>query len=252
MARKPLRLRLAHLYPKLMNIYGDRGNIMCLRRRCQLRGIEFELDELGPGDRLDAKDTDFVFIGGAQDREQRLVAEDLIAAKSRALKEAAQRGAVVLAVCGGYQLVGQFYRSADGSELPGAGLLDIWTVHPGPAAKRFIGNVVARWGETTLVGFENHGGRTYLGRNVTPLAEVVSGFGNNGGDGTEGAMAGNVFGTYLHGALLPKNPAFADFLIQTALQRRARDIRLAELDDRIENMAHAEAVRLATRRAIIG
>jgi len=252
MARKPLRLRLAHLYPKLMNIYGDRGNIMCLRRRCQLRGIEFEVAELGPGDRLDAKDTDMVFIGGAQDREQRRVAEDLIAVKSRALKEAAERGAVVLAVCGGYQLVGQYYRSADGSELPGAGLLDIWTVHPGPGAERFIGNVVARWGQTTLVGFENHGGRTYLGQKVTPLAEVVSGYGNNGGDGTEGAVSGNVFGTYLHGALLPKNPAFADFLIETALHRKARGLRLAELDDRIEDMAHAEAVRLATRRAIIG
>jgi CobQ-like glutamine amidotransferase family enzyme len=252
MAKKRLTLRLAHLYPKLMNIYGDRGNIMCLRRRCELRGIQLELTELGPGDKLDPEETDMVFVGGAQDREQRLVAEDLIAVKSDALKEAAERDVVVLAVCGGYQLAGKFYRSADGGELPGAGILDVWTVHPGSEAKRFIGNVVVRWNETTLVGFENHGGRTYLGPHAKPLAFVVSGFGNNGGDGTEGATCRNVFGTYLHGSLLPKNPAFADFLIETALRRQEKDLCLSELDDRIENMAHSEAVRLATRRAIIG
>jgi CobQ-like glutamine amidotransferase family enzyme len=235
-----------------MNIYGDRGNIMCLKRRCELRGIECELTELSIGDKLDPKATDMVFIGGAQDREQRLVAEDMIAVKSKALKEVAERDAVILAVCGGYQLVGQFYRSADGSELPGAGILDIWTAHPGAEAKRFIGNVVARWNETTLVGFENHGGRTYLGPHVRPLAKVVSGFGNNGADGTEGAAYRNVVGTYLHGSLLPKNPAFADYLIETALRRKAKDLRLAGLDDRVETMAHAEAVRIATRRAIIG
>ncbi len=252
MARRPLKLRLAHLYPKLMNIYGDRGNIMCLKRRCELRGIEFEVTDLGPGDRLKPKETDMIFAGGAQDREQRLVAEDLIATKAGALKEAAERDVVVLAVCGGFQLAGRFYRSADGTELPGAGVLDIWTVHPGPDAKRCIGNVVARWNNTTLVGFENHGGRTHLGPAARPLAEVVSGFGNNGEDGTEGAVTRNVFGTYLHGSLLPKNPAFADFLIETALRRKQKDLCLAELDDRIEGMAHAEAVRLATRRAIIG
>ena len=252
MAKKPLKLRLTHLYPKLMNIYGDRGNIMCLKRRCELRGIEFELTELETGDKLNPKDTDMVFIGGAQDREQRLVAEDLIAVKSKAVKEAAEHDVVVLAVCGGYQLAGQYYRSADGSELPGAGILDIWTVHPGPDAKRFIGNVAVRWDGTTLVGFENHGGRTHLGPRARPLAEVVAGHGNNGEDGTEGAVYRNVFGTYLHGSLLPKNPAFADFLIQTALQRQEKGFRLVELDDRIEEKAHAEAVRIATRRAIIG
>ena len=193
-----------------------------------------------------------IFAGGAQDREQRLVADDLIATKAGALKEAADRDVVVLAVCGGYQLAGRFYRSADGNELPGAGILDIWTVHPGPNTKRFIGNVVVRWNGTSLVGFENHGGRTHLGPGAKPLAEVVSGFGNNGEDGTEGAVTRNVYGTYLHGSLLPKNPAFADFLIETALRRKEKGLRLAELDDRIEDMAHAEAVHLATRRAIIG
>ena len=249
---KDLKLRLAHLYPKLMNIYGDRGNIMCLKRRCELRGIAFEVVDLGTGDKLRPKETDMVFVGGAQDREQRLVAEDLAALKAKPLKEAAEGDVVILAVCGGYQLAGQFYRSADGGELLGAGILDIWTEHPGPDARRFIGNVVARWNGTTLVGFENHGGRTHLGPGARPLAEVVSGFGNNEEDGTEGAVSRNVFGTYLHGSLLPKNPAFADFLIETALRRKHKDFRLDELDDRIENTAHAEAVRLATRRAIIG
>ena len=252
MAKRPLKLRLAHLYPKLMNIYGDRGNIMCLKRRCELRGIEFGVSELGPGDKLQPKDIDMVFIGGAQDREQRLVAEDLITLKAKAVKEAAERDVVVLAVCGGYQLAGQYYRSADGSELPGAGILDIWTVHPGADARRFIGNVVVRWNGTTLVGFENHGGRTHLGPRARPLAQVVSGYGNNGADGTEGAVYRNVYGTYLHGSLLPKNPAFADFLIEKALERREKGFRLSEMDDRVEEMAHAEAVRLATRRAIIG
>jgi len=248
---KGLKLRLAHLYPKLMNIYGDRGNIMCLQRRCRERGIDFEVQELGPGDKLKPKDCEMVFIGGAQDREQRLVADDLRTVKGKALKEAAERNVVILAVCGGYQLMGKFYRGADGEELPGADVLDIWTVHPGPGARRFIGNVVARWNGTTLAGFENHGGRTYVGEGVRPLAEIVAGYGNNGEDGGEGAVYRNVFGTYLHGSLLPKNPVFADFLIETALRRRHKDVSLAALDDGAERAAHAEAVRLATGRRII-
>lgn len=251
-------LRLAHLYPKLMNIYGDRGNILCLERRCRERGIEFEAEALGPGDKLRPKEFDMVFIGGAQDREQRLVADDLRKLKAKPLKEAAERGTVILAVCGGYQLMGRFYRDAEGGELPGAGLLDIWTVHPGPNARRFIGNVVVRWrlpngdGETTLAGFENHGGRTHLGDGLRPLAEVIAGFGNNGEDGGEGAVYRNLFGTYLHGSLLPKNPRFADFLIETALRQKHKEFSLTPLDDRVEEAAHAEAVRLATRRSIIG
>ena len=240
-------LRLAHLYPKLMNIYGDRGNILCLRRRCEARGIQLEVQELELGDRLDPGACDMVFIGGAQDREQRRVAQDLRAVKAEALKEAVDRGVVILAVCGGYQLMGRYYRTAEGEELPGVGLLDLWTVHPGARAKRFIGNVVVEWQGTTLVGFENHGGRTYLGNGVQPLGRVVRGFGNNGSDGSEGGVYRNVFGTYLHGSLLPKNPRFADHLLRSALP----GVDLAPLDDRIEEMAHAEAVRLAGRRAMI-
>ena len=154
--------------------------------------------------------------------------------------------------------MGRFYRTAEGEELPGAGVLDLHTAHPGPQAQRLIGNVVVEWNpggasaDTTLVGFENHGGRTYLGEGVQPLGRVVAGFGNNGEDGGEGAVSKNVFGTYLHGSLLPKNPQFADHVIETALGRTRKGFRLNGIDDAIEDVAHAAAVRLATRRSIIG
>ncbi len=244
------RLRLAHLYPKLMNIYGDRGNIICLRERCRQRDIDLEVEEIEIGDSFRPREHDLIFIGGAQDREQRRVAEDL-AQKAGPLREAVESDCVALAVCGGYQLMGRYYRGADGEELSGVGLLDLWTVHPGPQARRFIGNVVIEWQGTTLVGFENHGGRTHLGERAKPLGKVVVGFGNNGKDGWEGAVYRNVFGTYLHGSLLPKNPRFADHLIETALQRRLPGFCLAAIDDHVEEMAHAAALRQATRRANI-
>jgi CobQ-like glutamine amidotransferase family enzyme len=246
-----MKLRLAHLYPRLMNIYGDRGNIMCLRRRCEQREIGLEVEELELGDRLGAQEVDLLFIGGAQDREQRRVAEDLAASKGEPLREAVEAGAVLLAVCGGYQLMGRFYRTGEGEELPGVGVFDLWTEHPGPRARRFIGNVVVEWRGGTLVGFENHGGRTHLGDGVEPLGRVVAGFGNNGEDGGEGATHRNAYGTYLHGSLLPKNPLFADHLIETALRRRYPEAALARLDDGVEEAAHAEAVRLASRHSII-
>jgi CobQ-like glutamine amidotransferase family enzyme len=251
MSDSETRLRLAHLYPRLMNIYGDRGNIMCLQYRCRARGIELEVEELELGAKLDAKRYDMIFVGGAQDREQQRVANDLLEVKGKPLKEAAEADVVVLAVCGGYQLMGTYYRSADGSELRGAGVLDLHTVHSGPDAERFIGNVVARWNGKTLVGFENHGGRTYLGQGAKPLAQLVAGYGNNGEDGVEGAVYRNVVGTYLHGSLLPKNPLLADSLIETALRRRHPDAPFPKIDDRVEESAHAEAMRLATGRAII-
>ncbi|HEY5638750.1 MAG TPA: glutamine amidotransferase [Dehalococcoidia bacterium] len=246
-----MKLRLAHLYPKLMNIYGDRGNIMCFERRCRGREIEFELTELSTGDAFDPAAYDLVFVGGAQDVEQRRVAEDLRDVKGEALREYVGGAGVMLAVCGGYQLTGAYYRSADGEELAGLGLLDLWTEHPGADARRFIGNVVIEWEGETLVGFENHGGRTHLGPQARPLGSVVTGFGNNGADGGEGAVYRNLYGTYLHGSLLPKNPRFADHLIALALARQNGDVRLAPLDDMVEEQAHAEALRLATRRSII-
>ena len=239
-------LRLAHLYPRLMNIYGDRGNIICLQWRCRARDIGLDLTELGPGEPFDPEAFDMVFVGGAQDREQRRVAEDMVSEKGEALRQAVESDVVVLAVCGGYQLLGRYYRTAEGEELPGVGVFDAWTAHPGPDTKRFIGNVLAERDGDTLVGFENHGGRTYLGDDAEPLARVLRGFGNNGDDGSEGAVHRNAFGTYLHGSLLPKNPHFADLLIETALRRRHEGFALPPLDDQVEEMAHAAAVRLAS------
>ncbi|HLF71378.1 MAG TPA: glutamine amidotransferase, partial [Dehalococcoidia bacterium] len=151
-------LRLGHLYPSLMNVYGDRGNIICLTRRCADRGIELQVTEIEVGDALAADSFDLLFMGGAQDHEQRVVAEDLLALKAGPLREAVEAGVPYLGVCGGYQLAGRFYRGADGEELDGAGVFDLYTLHPGPKAKRLIGNLVAEFEGTTLVGFENHGG----------------------------------------------------------------------------------------------
>ena len=241
-------LRLGHLYPRQMNVYGDRGNIICLQRRCGERGIRLDVTGVGPGESLGADEFDMLFIGGAQDHEQRLVAADLGGAKGEALRTAVEAGTVILAVCGGYQLAGHFYRGADGGELKGAGFLDLSTVHPGPRARRLIGNLLARWEGGELAGFENHGGRTYLGSACTPLARVVRGFGNDGESGFEGARYRNAFGTYLHGPLLPKNPAFADRLIAVALERKYGAAVLSPLDDALEQRAHAAAARAAGRR----
>ncbi len=245
---QPRVLRLAHLYPRLMNIYGDRGNILSLRHRCLERGIEFRVTELALGDALDHRAFDLVFIGGAQDREQRRVAEDLRSVKGEALRQAVEEDVAVLAVCGGYQLLGRFYRAASGEELTGLGIFDAWTIHPGEGVRRCIGNVVAEWEGGTLVGFENHGGRTYLGEGAQPLARVRSGFGNNGRDRTEGARYRQAFGTYLHGALLPKNPHLADALIRAALTRRYGPLDLPEIDSRLELLAHEAALRLVGSR----
>ena len=241
-------LRVAHLYPRLMNIYGDRGNIMCLRRRCEARGIGFELTELSLGDRFDATAHDLVFAGGAQDREQRGVAQDLLATKAEAIRAAVEDGVVLLAVCGAYQLFGHYYRESSGAELPGAGVFDLYTEHPGERVPRCIGNIVIEWdapaGRQTIVGFENHGGRTRLGSGVQPLGRVLRGHGNNGEDGTEGAVYRSAFGTYIHGSLLPKNPVLADHLVALALSRRYGDLPLAPIDDRAEQRAHAAALKL--------
>ena len=247
MAAKQRSLRLGHLYPTLMNVYGDRGNIICLERRCRLRDIDLEVVPLGLWDPVDPGAFDMLFIGGAQDREQQLVSDDLVNVKRQSLSDAVEAGVVMLAVCGGYQLAGHFYRDADGGELKGAGILDLHTVHPGTSAKRLIGNLVAKWEGGELAGFENHGGRTYLGPKCDPLARVVSGFGNDGASGYEGARYKNAFGTYLHGPLLPKNPDLADKLVSLALERKYGDGGLAPLDDSLELRAH-RAAALASRR----
>jgi hypothetical protein len=243
-------LRVLWLYPEHMNIYADRGNIAVLQRRCAWRGIGFELARAGPGDSVDPDAQDLLYIGGGQDRDQALVAGDLVETKREALAEALADDVAMLAVCGGYQLLGRSYALSDGKLLPGLGLVNTETVRePGP---RLIGNVVIESdlgdGPRRLAGFENHGGRTYLGEHERALGRVVSGHGNNGRDGLEGVRRGRLIGTYLHGPLLPKNTWLADVLIRWALERRTGTApELEPLDDELERAAHQSAVRAALR-----
>ena len=239
-------LRVLALYPDLMNIYADRGNLTVLERRCAWRGIGFELTGAGIGDEVDPEAHDLLYLGGGQDRDQALCAQDLATVKRDAVHAAADRGTAILAVCGGYQLLGHGY--AMGAErLPGVGLVDLETVRSnGP---RLIGNVAIEVelpgldGPRTLAGFENHAGRTHLGVGEQPLGRVLSGHGNDGAGGHEGVRRGNIIGTYLHGPLLPKNTWFADWLIATATGRASAT--LEALDDRLELGAHASARRAA-------
>lgn len=213
-----INLTLGHLYPDQLNLYGDRGNILTLLQRCQWRGIQLRVVELGIGDALDPDAYDMLFIGGGQDREQAPVAQDLYETKSIGLWSAIEDDMPVLAVCGGYQLLAHYYRPANGPDMKGLGVFDAWTIHRGAKAPRCIGDVAITWNGQTLVGFENHGGQTYLGT-AKPLGKVLKGYGNNAQDGTEGAIYRNAYGTYLHGSLLPKNPHFADHMIELALKR---------------------------------
>jgi lipid II isoglutaminyl synthase (glutamine-hydrolysing) len=237
------------LYPDLMNIYGDRGNILTLLKRAEWRGLNTKVKEIQRGqvDKLD--DVDVFFFGGGQDREQALIYDDLKAYKQEHLQKAVDEGAQILAVCGGYQLLGHYYQTADGERYDGIGLIDVTTQ---AGKKRFIGDVViqtdiAGLSHSTLVGFENHSGRTFLGPAARPLGKVLHGKGNNGSDKTEGVRQNNVTGTYLHGSLLPKNPHLADYLISEALKRRG-DGALSHLDDSTELAAHGWILQRAQRR----
>ncbi len=246
MPDSPLTLRVCSLYPDLMNIYADRGNLLVLERRCAWRGIGFQLTTSGLGEPVDGDEHDLFYLGGGQDRDQLLCAADLVEHKRRGLHAAAERGAVLLGVCGGHQLLGSSYVLGD-REIPGLGLVDLRTVRAdGP---RLIGNVAievqldAGSQPRVLAGFENHGGRTHLGPGTQPLGRVLKGHGNNGRDRQEGVRRENVIGTYLHGPLLPKNVWFADWLIATALGLHPAE--LSELDDALEREAHAGARRAA-------
>jgi CobQ-like glutamine amidotransferase family enzyme len=237
-------LRVGALYPDLLNIYADRGNLLLLERRCAWRGIGFELRGIGLGDALDPDAHDLLYIGGGQDRDQALCARDMAGTKREALHAAAGRGAVIFAVCGGYQLLGHGY-AMGGKRLPGVSLVDLETVREdGP---RLIGNVAIELQDgQVLAGFENHGGRTRLGPGARPLGRVLRGHGNDGRSGFEGVRGGahgTVVGTYLHGPLLPKNAHFADWLIATALGVDPSELR--SLDDALEAAAHAAARRAA-------
>lgn len=232
-----------------MNIYGDRGNVIALQYRCRARGIECTVADISIGDPFDPAAFDLLLVGGGQDREQRRIAEDL-AAKGPAIHEAVEAGIAVLAVCGGFQLFGHRYVDHEGGIIPGIGVFDLETRHPGPRADRCIGDVVLTTDLGEVVGFENHGGRTYLGPRAVPFGAVVRGFGNNASDGSEGARYRNAIGTYLHGSVLPKNPALADELIRLALRHRyGRDIELPPLDDATESRAHVSASAVAARRS---
>jgi CobQ-like glutamine amidotransferase family enzyme len=244
-----MELRLLALYPDQMNIYADRGNILFLQRRCEWRGIGFEHAVAGPGERFDPGEHDLLYLGGGQDRDQRAVAADMVASKREALGAAIADGAALLAVCGGYQLLGHSYQ-LEGERLPGLGLADLETVRE--AGDRLIGNVAIEVdlgsGPQTVAGFENHGGRTYLGGGATPLGRVLKGFGNNGKDGFEGVRRDNLIGTYLHGPLLPKNAWLADLLIALALERRyGAAPELEPLEDRLELAAQKCAREAALR-----
>lgn len=245
-----MRLRLAHLYADLMSLYGDRGNIIALERRCAWRGIELEAVAVSLGDRLDPRETDLLFFGGGQDREQDTVSRDLAEGLGNSVREAVEDGAALLAVCGGYQLLGHFFRTGEGVEIPGTGLFDVHTV---AGQRRMVGDVLATasWDgeDRSLVGFENHSGQTFLGPGVDPLGRVVVGNGNNGTDGFEGARYRNAVGTYLHGPVLPKNPHLTDWLIRAALRRRTgTSAELEPIDDRVEVQAHT-AVAARIRKA---
>jgi CobQ-like glutamine amidotransferase family enzyme len=235
-------LTIGHLYPESMNLYGDRGNVLALTRRAEWRGIGVTVRHIGIGDALDTADLDLIFAGGDQDQEQRRVAADLAGEKAEMLREAIGAGLPALVVCGSYQLFGKYYRPAEGPALPGVGIFDLHTEHPGARVQRCIGNVSVDWNGYTLVGFENHGGRTYLGPSARPLATVLHGYGNNGSDGTEGAVQHNAHGTYLHGSLLPKNPALTDHLLRLALIRKYGAFELTELDDSVEHAARSVAI----------
>jgi lipid II isoglutaminyl synthase (glutamine-hydrolysing) len=243
-----VKLTVGHLYPDYLNIYADRGNIAVLARRAAWRGHELDVHWIGPGEDVDPGAFDLLYVGGGQDREQALIAPDL-AAKGAVLREAVARGVPLLAVCGGYQLLGRFYRDRDGSELPGAGVFGLETI---AGERRMIGDVLLECDlddeQQTLAGFENHAGRTLLDEDAQALGRVVAGFGNNGESGYEGCRVGNALGTYLHGPLLPRNPWLADWLLERALEHRGFHGALDSLRDTLELEAHGVSAARARSR----
>ena len=259
------RLNICHLYPDLMDTYGDKGNIITIRQRCAWRNIDTTLTKISVGDKLKTDEFDIFFFGGGQDKAQEIVGKDLKSKKST-LTGSIENGAVLLSICGGYQLLQKYFKTIDGTVIDGIRLFDAYTVGSNtrmiqnllieinPDLQKEIDkayqNTKYKIQNTNLVGFENHSGKTYLGKNLKPLGKVIKGSGNNGEDKTEGAIFKNAFGCYLHGSLLPKNPHFADYLITKALERRFGKIskaflriKLKPLDDSIEWQAHQSAIK---------
>ena len=233
-----MELKICHLYPDILNLYGDRGNILCMEKRLRWRGIDVATEGVSIGDTLDASKYDLIFVGGGQDFEQEVLLEDLNGGKTAALKSAIEDGTAVLAICGGYQMLGHYYETWDGQKCAFTGAVDLYTVG---SKQRMIGNYMFTCDELdlTVVGFENHSGKTYLGSGVKPMGKVLAGYGNNGEDGLEGARYQNVFATYSHGCLLPKNPKLCDHILATALTRKYGACELQPLDDALESAAHA-------------
>lgn len=233
-----MKLKICHLYPDILNLYGDSGNIICLKKRLEWRGIDTEITELNIGDKADFSQFDLFFVGGGQDFEQEVILEDLHKGKEHEIISAIEDEKVFLAICGGYQMLGKYYKTQKGEQCDFIGALDLYTL---ASNTRMIGNYMFDCTPDnggTVVGFENHSGKTYLGDGMAPLGKVLKGFGNNGEDGTEGVHYKNVFGTYCHGPLLPKNPQFADMLLLTALKRKYAHASLPPLDDTLESKAH--------------
>ena len=235
-----MELNICHLYPDILNLYGDRGNIITMKRRLESRGIKVNIDECSISQPLNADKYDIFFIGGGQDFEQEVLLRDLSSGKAQDIRTAVEEEKTFLAICGGYQMLGEYYKTWDGVQLDFIGAIGVHTIG---AKERMIGNYMFRTtpesGDTVVVGFENHSGKTYLSEQVAPLGMMLSGNGNNGEDKTEGARYKNVFGTYSHGSLLPKNPVLCDFILQTALNHRYDGAEpLAPLDDTLELNAH--------------
>ena len=235
-----MELNICHLYPDILNLYGDRGNIITMKRRLEGRGIKVNIDECSIGQPLNADKYDIFFIGGGQDFGQEVLLRALSSGKAQDIRTAVEEEKTFLAICGGYQMLGEYYKTWDGVQLDFIGAIGVHTIG---AKERMIGNYMFRTtpesGDTVVVGFENHSGKTYLSEQVAPLGMMLSGNGNNGEDKTEGARYKNVFGTYSHGSLLPKNPVLCDFILQTALNHRYDGAEpLAPLDDTLELNAH--------------
>lgn len=239
---KKQQLTIGYLYSDLMNIYGDTGNIICLKKRCEWRGIEVKVKHISIKDNLNLGEIDLFFFGGGQDQAQNLVASDLESSgKGKVIKEDVERGVPLLSICGGYQLLGEYYAPFDAPKLEGVGLFPAYTE---ASHDRMIGNIVIESEFGKLVGFENHSGKTHLKKEAKPLGKVIKGFGNNGSNKQEGCIFKNAIGCYMHGSLLPKNPKLADWLIQKALEiKYGETIELKPLDDELENDAHQAAIR---------
>ncbi|HEY9062423.1 MAG TPA: glutamine amidotransferase [Pseudobacteroides sp.] len=236
-------LNICHLYPDLLNLYGDRGNIIALKRRSEWRGIKITISNVTLGDSFIPENYDIIFLGGGQDYEQTIIQDDLLKQKGSEIKNAIMNDKIFLCICGGYQLLGKYYKTWEGKEIEFLGILDLWTIG---GQKRMIGNMAFECDflksdtfDGKVIGFENHSGRTYLGVDVKPLGRVLRGNGNNGEDDCEGALYKNVHCSYSHGSLLPKNPAFTDHLLSLALKQKYKDfVSLQPLDDVIESCAH--------------